>query len=113
MDAFKPKHTRKDGPESGIQVSIEMMLRGYGWLTVATYGSIHQCGLPDLYATNSRYGARWIEVKNPDAYRFTAAQLDLFPKLCANGAGVWILIAANEWEYKKLFRPYNWHEYLK
>ena|SRR5437870_7110637 len=104
--------TRKTGPEAVIQIKVEAMLRKYGWFTVTIIGNIFQMGLPDLYCTHSRYGARWIEIKNPKNYRFTAAQLDMFPKLCANGAGVWVLTDDTDWEYQKLFRAYNYHEFL-
>ena len=73
---------------------------------------MYQSGFPDLYAYNRRYGARWIEVKNPIAYSFTPAQIDTFPDFAAHGIGVWILTAANEFEYKKLFGPPNWHTFL-
>jgi len=79
---------------------------------VRIHGSLFQSGLPDLYATHSRYGPRWIEVKQPIDFSFTGAQLDRFPKLSANGTKIWILTAATESEYKKLFLPANWAFYL-
>src|SRR5437667_35564 len=57
--------------------------------------------------------ARIIEEKNPKSYSFTKAQLDTFPKLCANGSGVWVLVAATYSEYKKLWCPPNWYQYLQ
>jgi hypothetical protein len=79
----------------------------------STHGNIYQFGFPDLFATHRKFGARWIEVKNPLSYAFTPAQLEVFPKFVAFGTGVWILVAATEYEYKKLFQPCNWYEYLK
>lgn len=73
---------------------------------------MYQSGFPDIFATHRRYGARWIEVKYKLAYSFTPAQMECFPKLCANGSGVWILTSADDDELEKLFKPSNWHYYL-
>lgn len=110
---MKPFHKRKiNNPEHKIQDAIILMLRGKGWFVKPTHGNIYQHGFPDLYATHYRYGARWIEVKNPKSYKFTSAQMEDFPHFCANGSGVWILVAATEVEYKKLMKPCNWYQYL-
>ena len=69
-------------------------------------------GWPDLYAGHLRYGSRWIEVKMPNDYSFTAAQLDDFPKFAAAGIGIWIMRYATDSEYSKLFKPPNWHMHL-
>jgi hypothetical protein len=102
----------KDTPERKIQDAIICYLRNLGWFVMESHGNLYMNGWPDLYATHSSYGARWIEVKNPDAYSFTPAQLDTFPKMCSNGSGVWVLGAANDDEYHKLFNPPNWYIYL-
>lgn len=78
-----------------------------------THGNMYQSGFPDLFACHKLYGARWIEVKNPKSYKFTPAQLRYFPQICANGSGVWVLVAGTLEEYKKLFKRPNWHRYLK
>lgn len=108
-----PKNRQRDNPEAKIQAEIVKMLRNKGWYVHRIHGSIYQSGLPDLYATHSSYGPRWIEVKLPNMVgsRFTAAQLDVFPKLEANGTHIWILTAATETEYKKLFNRSNFHQY--
>ena len=110
MKQFKSKTRTK--PEQKIQESIIAKLTLLGWYVKSTHGNIYQFGFPDLYATHTRYGARWIECKNPLAYSFTPAQLDTFPKLVANGSGVWILISDSDDEIKKLFGPCNWYHYL-
>lgn len=110
MQALKPKGGI--GPEAKIQNAIVHMLRGKGWFVKETHGSMYQSGFPDVFACHSRYGQRWIEVKNPEHYVFTGAQLEDFPKLCANGSAVWVLVAATEQEYEKLFKPCNWFFYL-
>ena len=73
---------------------------------------MYQSGLPDLYAYHLLNGTRWIEVKIKDKYKFTPAQMATFPDFSAKGVGIWILTAATEAEYDKLFRPANWHTYL-
>jgi hypothetical protein len=114
MNPFEPKikrHLEKD-----VQEDIMKMLRQRGWYVVATHGNAYQMGFPDLYATHVKYGARWIEVKLPEmrGSKFTVAQLDMFPKLVANGTPIWILTGASEEEYAKLFhqRKGNLSEYL-
>lgn len=110
-----PKIARsKRGPEGKIQDDIMTMMRNYGWYVKHTHGSQFQSGLPDLYCTHVRYGARWVEVKLPnmEGSKFTSAQLEDFPLLCAHGAGVWVLTAATETEYRKLFTKFNWYMYL-
>lgn len=106
------KMKSKKGPESKIQRDIINMLRIKGWYVMVTHGGMFQSGFPDLYATHSKYGARWIEVKNAKAYSFTAAQLECFPKLTANGTRIWVLVGASEEEYAKLFKEANWYYYL-
>jgi hypothetical protein len=91
------------------------MLHRKGWFCKITHGSIYQAGFPDVFATHKRHGHRWIEAKTPDRRGdvFTSAQLEVFPKLCANGSGVWVLTAATDGEYAKLFCPANWAMYLQ
>ncbi len=110
MKSFNPKP--KKGPEAVMQEAICNMLRCEGWFVKGTHGNMYQSGFPDLFACHSTYGQRWVEVKNPKAYEFTGAQLEDFPKLCANGSGVWIMVAATKTEYNKLFSKFNWYTYL-
>jgi len=53
-----------------------------------------------------------VEVKNPLAYSFTAAQLRVFPALAAKGVGIWILTSARPEELQLLMKPPNWYQYL-
>jgi len=112
MDPFNPRKNKDRGPEEKIKRDIINFLKIEGWYTIVTHGNLYQHGLPDIFATHSEYRQRWIEVKNPGAYAFTKAQLEVFPKLTANGSGVWILVAATKDEYDKLFKPCNWWQYL-
>lgn len=99
-------------PEAKVQAAIIAMLRNKEWFVKATHGNMYQSGYPDLFCCHRRYGHRWVEVKLPKGSRFTPAQVQDFPMFCANGSGVWILIAATETEYRKLFKPPNWWHYL-
>ena len=107
MDKFKPKNYKR-GPEAIIQEKIIKMLMLKGWLVVKTHGNIYQSWFPDLYCTHYEYGVRWIEVKvSYETCKFTRAQNEMFPKFVANGTPIWILTAATELEYKKLFSRMN------
>lgn len=88
-----------------VQEPFEKRLRMNGWFVVRTHGNAMQSGLPDNFASHSKYGHRWIEYKLPkmEGSVFTAAQIETFPKLCANGSGVWIIMADTAKEYEKLF----------
>lgn len=102
----------KRGPEAIIQDAIIAFLRNRLWYVKSTHGNMYQAGFPDLYCCHPIYGARWVEVKNPVKYEFTAAQQIEFPLMSGHGAHIWILTAATETEYKKLFGPPNWTSYL-
>lgn len=103
---------RKNGPEAQIQQELIKFLRYREWYVMETHGNMYQKGFPDLYTTHRKYGIRWVEVKQPTGYSFTQAQMETFPLLSANGTGIWILSAATEMEYQKLWAPPNWHIYL-
>jgi hypothetical protein len=102
----------KVGPEEKIVQDLLNYLKVRDWFVKRTHGNMFQSGFPDLYAAKRNYGSRWIEVKCPHKYCFTNAQLEDFPKLSGCGVGIWILTAANEHEYNKLFQPPNWYQYL-
>lgn len=114
MNSFNPKKHGKSGPEAIIQRDVITLLLQKGWYVVVIPGSKYLSGMPDLYATHSRYGSRLIEVKLPGMVgsKFTPAQLEKFPKLAANGSGIWIITAATESEYNLLFKRQNWWMYL-
>lgn len=109
MDRLKSKRKR---PELIIQEAIITMLLRKDWFVKHITGNAYNKGWPDLYCSHSKYGIRWVEVKNPKAFSFTTAQLDQFPKMVANGSPIWILVAGTEEEYAKLFKPCNWYVYL-
>jgi hypothetical protein len=100
--------------ESKIQKAIKEYLVERAWFVKDTHGNMYQSGFPDLYCCHKMYGPRWIECKLPNMVgsHFTAAQLITFPKMTLHGSGVWVLTAATDYEYKKLFEQPNWHQYL-
>lgn len=110
MRTFKINAPRDSGPEAKIQNQIIEFLRCREWYVKVCIGNAYQFGLPDLFVAHVKYGMRWIEVKNPLAFSFTAAQLIEFPKLHAAGVGIWILHSAEVNEMEKLFKPANWFE---
>ena len=105
----QPKH----GPEYFIQQDIIAFLEARGWHVERIIGNAFQRGLPDLEAYHRKWGVRKIEAKRPDKYTFTNAQKRKFPILEAYGVGIWIMNAATQEEYDKLFAPPNWRDYVK
>ena len=110
MNEFKPR--TKHGPEWHIQQAIIKKLTLLGWYVNPTHGNMYQQGFPDLYACHRSYGTRWIEVKNPKSYKFTAAQIYSFTRMAAEEVGIFVLTSDSDEEYQKLFQPSNWHLYL-
>ena len=106
---MKPKH----GPEFAIQIAIIAYLEARGWHVERLIGNAFQSGLPDLLCFNPKWGYRFVEVKYAERYSFTKAQKIKWPTLEKFGAGIWILTAANQEQYDKLFAPPNWRSYIK
>ena len=102
----------KRKPETILQGQIIRFLKARDWDVRSTHGNMYQSGLPDLFACHLTNGTRWIDVKMPTGYKFTPAQLEVWPAWAAKGCGVWILTAASEEEYRKLFKPANFMWYL-
>ena len=78
-----------------------------------THGNAYSAGMTDLICHHPEHGFRFIDVKNPIRYEFTPAQIRLWPVFEANEWGVYIITAATEEEYKRLFRPPNFRDYWK
>lgn len=100
-------------PEKLIQRDVTKMLFARAWYVEWTHGNAFQKGFPDVYAIHLQHGARWIDIKVKGRNSLTRAQRNKWPKWEANGAGIWIMTAATEDEYRKLFRPPNWREFWK
>lgn len=109
MKKIRPKH----GPEWHIQRDVMRFLRDRGYWVERTHGNLFQQGFPDLYVAHPKFGQRWIDVKNPVAWEYTKAQCQKWPIWDSFGIGIWIITAATEEEYDKLFKPPNWREYWK
>lgn len=106
---LKPTIRARRGPERVIQDDLTVFLKLRGWHVMETNGNVFQRGFPDLYCTHPKWGERWVECKNKAAYSFTPAQKEHFPFI----PKIWILVAATQAEYEKLFADPNWREYEK
>jgi hypothetical protein len=105
----KPKH----GPEWHTQQKLIDFLEARGWLVEVMHGNAFQQGIPDLFLFHPKWDYRWVDVKHPVRYTFTKAQRRKWPIWDRYGVGIWILTAANQEEYDKLFAPPNWQQYWK
>lgn len=104
----------KHGPEYHIQEKLITFLDARGWLVERMVGNAYQKGIPDLYLFHPDYEYRWVDVKRPDgSYSFTKDQKKKWPVWDSYGVGIWILVAATQSEYDKLFAPPNWKDYWK
>ena len=97
--------------EMRIQEEIETKLSLLQWYVKRIHGSIYQSGLPDLYLCHVKYGARWLEIKHPERYSFTEAQMTEFPKITARRIGIWIAQDPRDVP-DILHKPANWHLFL-
>ena len=111
MDPLNIRNHKK-GPEAKIQDALIKFLKERGWFVKVLHGSIYQSGMPDLFAVKRRYGQRFIEVKQPVKFKFTSAQWEDFPRMVAEGVSIWVLTAATEKEYAKLFQKPNLWVYM-
>ncbi|MHC4188370.1 MAG: hypothetical protein ACYSUB_01620 [Planctomycetota bacterium] len=109
MKNIRPKH----GPEYIIQRDVMAFLRARGWWVERTHGNLFQKGFPDLYIAHHKFGQRWLDIKNPVSHTYTKAQCQKWPIWHQFGIGIWIIVAATEEEYDKLFKPPNWANYWK
>lgn len=111
MKAFVPRN--KHGPEYSIQRNFVRFLEDRHWLVERMIGNVYQTGIPDLFIAHKKYGTRFLDIKNPISYNFTAAQRWKWPIWDKFGIGIWIITAATEEEYQKLFKDPNWKDYWK
>jgi hypothetical protein len=99
-----------DNPESLLQNDIMRHMRSDGWTCLPTQGNLFQHGFPDFYAYHPHYGAKWVEIKRREGYKFTAAQRKYFPIIDQAGHHIWILTAVSEIPLLK--HPHNWHRFM-
>lgn len=109
MKIQRPAH----GPEWHIQKQLVDFLRTRGWVVEVMHGNAFQRGIPDLWIFKRGIGERWVDVKHHKRYSFTKAQKLKWPYWDSEGVGIWILTAATQEEYDKLFAPPNWRDYWK
>lgn len=111
MDPMKFRN--KHGPEFVIQREFIRYLKDRDWQVERMIGNALQFGIPDLYIGHYHYGTRWVDLKNPVAYEFTRQQRIKWPQWEKKRIGVWIIVAATDDEYHKLFLPPNFRDYWK
>lgn len=100
-------------PEAKIQKALKTFLKARDWLVESTHGSAFQRGFPDLFLAHPKWGIRWVDVKVEGRYSFTKAQRIKWPLWERYGVGIWVLTAANQENYDRLFAPPNWRSYWK
>jgi hypothetical protein len=100
-------------PEWHIQQALIEFLKTRDWLVEPTHGSVYQTGFPDLYLFHPKWKERWVDCKVAGRYSFTSAQRIKWPEWSGKGVGIWILTAATEDQYAKLFQPPNWLDFWK
>jgi len=110
VDSKKTK--LKESPEAGIQREIVKYLKDRGWYVEVMHASLLLRGVPDLFAFHRSHGMRWIEVKNPKKYHFTRPQMLKFAAMMRAGIGIWIMTAANKYQYDLLWSPGNWAHFI-
>ena len=108
-----PRFRARHGPEYKIQNDFVRFLRVRQWHVERMIGNMYQTGVPDIYIAHLKYGTRWVDLKNPISYEFTKAQKRKWPVWEQFGIGIWIITAATDEEYDKLFQPPNWRVYWK
>ncbi len=111
-DSRIPRIKGVKGPEYKIQQKIIKYLETRGWFVKIMTGTMYQWGMPDLFACHARYGIKLIEIKNPESYSFTAGQYSEFPKLQTHGVPIYIMTAATDSNYARLFEPSNLWRYM-
>ncbi len=108
----KPRIKGKHGKEWKIQRDIIRYLEDRNWMVKVVCASLFNYGFPDLLVCHAKYGIKLIEVKVATSFRFTPAQLRDFKEFISHGAPIYILTAANEENYQRLFRKSNLWIYL-
>lgn len=103
----------RTSPEAKIQKDVISFLRLRGWLVKATHGSAFARGWPDLFCWHREYGLKWVDIKVLGRCKLTKAQIQTWPQWQKAGLDVWIMVAATEEEYAKLFQPGNFTQFWK
>lgn len=102
LNPLKPKDTL----EKELAKELIAYMREQGWYVIKLHGNKFQKGLPDYVAFHKKYGTRWFEMKRPRKGRLTRDQRDVFMKMTAHGAHIFILTGVKD--YKLLFGQGNW-----
>jgi hypothetical protein len=107
------KFRSKTGPEAIIQRNFIDYLKDRNWGVERMIGNALQMGIPDIYIMHPEHKTRWVDLKNPLDYEFTAAQRYKWPRWEQKGTGIWIITGWSDADYDVLFGPPNWRQYWK
>jgi len=103
----------RDKLEYRIQSALVKFLEIRGWLVQRMSADAFLKGFPDLFCAHKKLGTRWVEVKRPGGHALTKAQRRKWSLWDELGIGIWILTAATQEEYNKLYKPPNWRDFCK
>ena len=106
---MEPNLKNSKKPETLLQQDVIKILRYHEWFVMPTHGNAYQQGFPDLFCFHQRYDYKWVEVKLPNNYSFTASQEIYFKEI----KKVWLMQRSSTDEYKRLFSHPNWYMYIK
>lgn len=110
MSKLFPK-TPVQQTEHARQTRLTRYLIQRDWQVKETYGTLYSFGWPDLYAAHVEYGSRWIEMKCPGE-KLRQTQIDFITQFCLVQVFVWVLVDGTPEEYRKLFGPPNWQQFI-
>ena len=97
--------------EAARQERVIRYLQVRDWVIKVTEGTMFSYGWPDLYAAHFDHGPRWIEMKVPGG-KLRETQTEFIADFARVNIGVWVLTDANPEQYRLLFQPPNWEEFL-
>lgn len=97
-------------PEKRIENRVREYHGQRGWLVEKTHSSALVSGWPDLFMFRQDKGIFWVDIKNPEGYRYTPSQCRLWTHWASRGLGVWIMTEEDE---TVLDRPPNFMDFWK
>ena len=85
-------------------------MRSRGWHVTKMHGNLFPKGVPDLYCTHQKFGAKWIETKVLGK-KLRASQKKIFTEWARHGTrNIWVINHCDD--YDKLFDEPNWWKYV-
>ena len=103
MDRDKPEYKTKRTKNDLVKY-----LEIRGWLTQRMSADAFLKGFPDLFCADNKWGTRWVEVRRPENHTLNKAQRRRWALWDELRIGIWVLTAATQEEFNKLYKPPNW-----